>query len=363
MELSLRPYVSVGVAVAGAGLIAVVPLGAPALDIQTRAVQLASVEDVAADIAGAATALTADQEFPVSSLADVFTNTFANLENIGPELAQDPTPILSAIGANQLDYLSDFATAAERAGTNLVDALQSVPSVLSNASSDLASGDFYDAVTSIAQYLNQTPLDVLRPLDNGFFEIAQSIANNLDNVLAPTAFIDPDAPVSEASPILGNFAAPEWFTELLHAPMFAPHAAELAFAGVGQDIVDALQNGDSSLAFSDLLNGPSTIVDAFLNGYNLDDGPVRYLVDAVPDGLRTVSSEGLLSENGTVETIRNAMTTIAGDITHEAAKEALVSAAVDASAAASAASDVSSLLSADLAPNAGGWLVDLVGLF
>jgi hypothetical protein len=363
MEVSLRPYVSAGVAVVGAGLIAFVPVGAPALDIQTRAVQLASVEDAAADIASATPALTAGQEFPVSSLADVFTNTFANLENIGPELAQDPTPILSAIGSNQLDYLSDLATAAERAGTNLVDDLQSLPSVLSNASSDLASGDFYDAVTSITQFLNQTPLDVLRPLDNGLFEIAQSIANNLDNVLAPTAFTNPVAMVSEASPILGNFAAPEWFIELLQAPMFGPHAAELAFAGVGQDIVDALQNGDSSLAFSDLLKGPSTIVDAFLNGYNLDDGPVRFLVDAVPDGLTPVSSEGLLSEYGTVETVREAMTTIAGDITQEAAKEALVSGAVEAGAAASAASDVSSVLSADLAPNAGGWLVDLLGLF
>jgi hypothetical protein len=69
MELSLRPYVSAGVAVAGAGLIAVVPVGAPALEFQTRAVQLASVEDVANDLASLAPTLT-DQDFPVSTLAE-----------------------------------------------------------------------------------------------------------------------------------------------------------------------------------------------------------------------------------------------------------------------------------------------------
>src|ERR1700678_2865895 len=106
MELSLRPYVTAGVAVAGAGLIAAAPVGPPALDIQTRAVQLTSVDDAGEDITSGAASLTGDQEFPVTTWADVFTNTFANLEDIGPQLAQDPTPILSTIEANQLGYLS-----------------------------------------------------------------------------------------------------------------------------------------------------------------------------------------------------------------------------------------------------------------
>jgi hypothetical protein len=354
MELSLRPYLTAGVALAGAGLIAAVPLGQPALDIQTRAVQLASVDDIAADIAAADPGLT-DQEYPVSSLADVFTNTFANLENIGPELAQDPTPILSAIEANQLGYLSDLATAGERAGTNLVDVLQHLPTVLSNASSDLASGDFYDGVTAISQYLTELPLDVTRPLDNGFFEVAQSIVNNLDNVLEPS-----DNTYYADLGTIGNSTVPEWFTELVQAPLLAPQAAEDAFAGVGQDIVNALQNNDSTLAFTDLLNAPTTILDAFVNGYN-DGGMSRF--DAGSDIVKP-GSGGLLGENGTVETVREATTTIAGDITREAAKQDFVlSGAVDANAAASSVTDISALLSGDLAPNAGGSLVDLLGLF
>ncbi len=53
MELSLRPYVTAGVVVASAGLVAVAPLGPPALEIQTRAVQLASTDGLAADVVSA----------------------------------------------------------------------------------------------------------------------------------------------------------------------------------------------------------------------------------------------------------------------------------------------------------------------
>jgi hypothetical protein len=383
MELSLRPYVTAGVAVAGAGLIAAAPVGPPALDIQTRAVQLASVDDAAADITSAAASLTGDQEFPVTTWADVFTNTFANLEDIGPQLAQDPTPILSTIEANQLGYLSDLATAAETSGTNLVNGLQELPTVLSKASADLTSGDFYDAQTLISQYLTELPLNVTRPLDNGFFEVAQSITNNLDNLFEPQY----QNYVSDLS-TLGNSSTPEWFTELVQAPLLAPHAAEIAFAGVGQDIVDAMQNGDTTLAFNDLLNAPSTVVDAFLNGYNLDDGGISAnFVDAVPDIMKSVSAEGLLSENGTVETEREALTTVAGDIGAKRAEETLADASAATSSSAdlntvtgdvstllnpdtplgevaslfdpNAVADISSLLSADLAPNASGWVVDL----
>ena len=93
MELSLRPYVTAGVVVAGAGLIVAAPLGPSAVQIQTRAVQLTAVEGLAADMVGAAAA---PQEYPVSTLADVFTNAFANLQSLGSEFSGNLTPILTA---------------------------------------------------------------------------------------------------------------------------------------------------------------------------------------------------------------------------------------------------------------------------
>ena len=388
MELSIRPYMTAGVVVAGAGLIAVAPVGPSAVQIQTRAVQLVATEDLAAAVTGL---LPAVQDFPVSTWADVFLNAFSNLESLQSEFGLDGSPILQAIMDNQLIYSNDLATAAETAGTNLVTALQDFPNVLSNAISDLASGDVFDAETSIAQFLTQAPLSVLRPLENGFFEVAQSISGHLDNLLAGQDVARADL----ASEAFLPGSVPPWLTELMQAGLMAPHAAELALAGVSQDIVTAIQDGDSTLAFSDLLNAPSTILDAFVNGYNLGDdggGPAKF-VDAVPELMRSVSAQGLLSHEGAVATIREAMQTIAQDISPRKA-EAAVAGLVDAAGAVSASTDVhtliadlstllgpdtavgelvtafdpnaiadiTSLLTADLAPNASSWVVDLFAM-
>jgi hypothetical protein len=387
MEHSLRPYVTAGVVLAGASLIAAAPIGPAAVEIQTRAVQLTAIEGLAADVVSAAAA---PQEFPVSTLADVFTNAFANLESLGSEFTSNPTPIITALMENQLIYSNDLATAAETAGTNLVNALQDFPTVISNAMSDLASGDFFDAQTSITQFLTQAPLSVLRPLDNGFFEVAQSMSNNLENLFStPNLYANADS-LSDGS-LLSS--VPQWFSELVQAQLLAPHAAELAFAGVGQDIVTAMQDGDSTAAFNDVVNAPATILDAYLNGYNLGDdggGGIAKMLDAVPETMQNVSAQGLLSEEGTVATMREALETIAREISPQKALET-ADAAGAASASAdlntvvgdlgtllspdtalgelatafdpNAVADISSLLTADLAPNASGWVVDLFALF
>lgn len=345
MEFALRPYVTAGVAVAGAGLIAAAPVGQPALDIQIRAVQLASVDAVAD--------LTMGQEFPVATWADVVTDTSSNLQEIGPQIAADPTPVLSAIEANQAEYASVFAAGAEQSSTNLVNALQDFSTVLSNAASDISSGDVFDADLLITQWLTQTPLSVIRPLENAYFDVSQSITNNLDNVLNDTGSVYTSATAAvtpDITSVFGGGSIPLWFSELQQAPLLPGHAAEVAFAGVSQDIVNALQNNNDTLAFNDLLNAPSTIVDAYLNGYNLDDGGFvggAPAPDATAEAVMRISAaEGLLSPRGTVETSRAALETVAREISPERAREALT--AVDATAAASSTTDLHTLV-ADVA--------------
>jgi hypothetical protein len=386
MEVLLRPYVTAGVVIASAGLVAAAPLGPPALEIQTRAVQLVSVEGLAADVGSA---LATAQDFPVSTWSDVFSNASANLESLQSQFGSDGNPILQAILDNQAIYSNELTTAAENAGSNLANALQDFPNVLSNAMNDLAAGDVFDAETSISQFLIQTPLSVLHALNNGVFQVEESIASHWANLLAPGDITRADV-VSEA---LMQNSVPAWYSELVTAQLMAPHAAELAFAGVSQDIVTAIQDGNSALAFSDLMNAPSTILDAFLNGYNLgDDGGVAtQLIDAVPAAIRIDSAEGLLSPRGAVATIHEAIRTIAQDISPRRAEEAVAD-VVGASGASAdvhsvvgdlstllspdsalgelvtafdpnAVADITSLLTADLAPNASGWVVDLFALF
>lgn len=350
--------------------------------------QLTAFESLAADMVSAAAA---PQEFPVSTLADAVTNALANLQSLGSEFSGDLTPILTAFFDNQAIYAHDLLTAVETAGSNVLGALHDFPSLISTALSDLASGDIFDAETSIVHFLTQTPLSVISPLENGFFEVAQSMANHLSNLFARSEIVRADA---FASGGLLPSSAPPWITELIQAQLMVPHAAALAFAGVSQDVVNAIQDGNSALAFSDVVHAPAMILDAVLNGYNLgdDSGGATKLVDAVPEIMRNVSAQGLLSEQGTVATMREAMLTIARDISPLRAEEVPVAdAAAVANAGAdvhtlvadlatllspdtafgeiattlapNAVADITSLLTADLAPNAGGWLADLLALF
>jgi hypothetical protein len=139
---------------------------------------------------------------------------------------------------------------------------------------------------------------------------------------------------------------------------------------------------------------PSKPVAAVDNstGYNVGDDGGGGMNQFVTDIMRVDSAQGLLSENGAVETEREAVNTIANEISERAkGAQTLVDAGATASASAdlntlagdvssllnpdtplgelaslfdpNAVTDITSLLSADLAPNASGSLVDLLSLF
>jgi hypothetical protein len=170
------------------------------------------------------------------------------------------------VDANMTEYASELASAAQTSSSNLTTALQDLSTVLANATSDLQSGDVYDAETVINQYLIEAPESVIRPFEGAYFDITQSMVNNLDNVLS-----DGNAYFANAtSDLMQIFAVPQWFTDLEEAPLFGPNAAETAIAGVTQDVVDAWRSGDYTLALNDISNACSTIVDAYLNGYQVD---------------------------------------------------------------------------------------------
>lgn len=372
MELTLRPYVTAGVVVAGAGLIVAAPMGPAAVEIQTRAVQLASVD----------AALMAGQEFPIASWTDAYNDTVGNLQVLDQQISGDPTPILSQIEANLTGYANDLATGFQDSSTNLTNLLQELGSLLTTAVSDLQSGDVYDAITSISQLLLTSPLDVTRPIFNALFEIGQEMTNNLNNVLTPGGMFTAAAPDA-----ISISAVPLWFTDLREAPLFGPNAADYAFAGVSQDIINAIQEGNTNLALSDLANAPSTILDAYFNGYQIDGGPItKLLADTAIGRVAGLDpTEGAL--NGGREAIIRAKEIIAGDLGGRQPEMAATAASTGGDlhtvagdlstllnpdtplgefAAAldpNAVADLTSLLSGELAPNASTWVVDLFSGF
>jgi hypothetical protein len=385
MELSLRPYVTAGVVVAGAGLIAAAPVGPSALDIQTRAVQLVSVDDLGDPVS----ALSVDQEYPIASWTDAYNDTASNVQSLDAQMAADPHPVLSAIDANLTDYANELESAAHLSSSNLTNVLEDLSTVLTNATSDLQAGDVFDAQTSIWQFLLEDPASVSRPFEAAYFDISQSIANNLDNLLnSPSPYF-----TNAASDFTQFFTIPQWVTDLQEASLYGPNAAEYAMAGVTQDVVNAYQSGDYTLALNDISNAGSTIFDAYLNGYQVDDGgdPVAHdLSDLTGLQVGLDPTEGAL--NGGGESVLHAKEIVAGDLGHGVKTEDTLA---DASAVTSstadlntltgdvstllnpdtplgevaslfdpnAVADITSLLSADLAPNASGWVVDLFSAF
>ncbi len=260
MQQTLRPYASAGVILASAGLIAITPTAGPALDIQTRAVQLTST----------------DQPDPITTWADLITNTQTNLSALQAEFSQDPTPILDQIEANQSVYAQDLATAAQNAQNDLQTAIQGFPDVIQQSTSDLNSGDIYDALQGPYQYLLGSALEVNHDLANGGFQVAQAIADNVSNVLNDSGGLQPYLAFNDSVPL--------WFSELVTAPLYGPNAAMAGLDGVTADVVAAADNGDWTTVLSDLSNAPATVVDAYLNGY---DAP-NLVADVSTDALRRI---------------------------------------------------------------------------
>jgi hypothetical protein len=322
MELALRPYVTAGVVVAGAGLIAAAPIGQSALESQTRAVRL--VDNVAD--------LTVGQEFPITDWEGAYSDTIANLQDLQSQIAGDPHPIISAIENNMTTYANDLATGFQNSGENLTSDLQDLEKVLTIALSDLQSGDLYDASTSLSNWLLETPFDVSRPVVNAEFDVIQSMLNNLDNVLGLGGLAYGDGITADV-PV--DYAIPEWYSELATASLYGPNAAEYAMLGVTQDIINAWQGGDYSLALSDLSNAPSTIVDAYFNGYDAE-GMKGLFTDAATFRTGLDPSEGAL--NGGLENVRRAEEFIAGDLGGDVRT-------LDATAAASSPADLNAVIS------------------
>ncbi len=274
MQHALRPYASAGVAVVGAGLIALTPVGPASLDIQARAVRLSSVGS-ALDVGVSLD----DQAFPIVTPDQLISDTTTNLEALEAQIAADPTPILTQVLANQEVYAGELSTAAQNAENDFTAALQGLPDVLQQASANLSSGDLYDALYGPYSYLLSSELTINHDLLTGGSEVLQSITTNIDNVINDTgAVVSPYA--ADFVNATGN-GVPIWLSELIQAGLYPANAAMAAIDGVSDDISTALNGGDYTTALSDLANAPSTVLDAFLNGYDVDGAASPFVADAL----------------------------------------------------------------------------------
>lgn len=272
MQQALRPFVTAGVAIVGAGLIAVIPVAASLPELQQHAVALTATGaesdvlpvDLIDPLIKAVTAIPADQPYPLTSPADVVSTTIENVDGLVKQVVSDPAPILDQVVTNWLGYANDMVTAVQTSGSNLVDAVEELPTLLN--------GNLYDVITNLWSYELNLPFAVGEPLVGGVFEVLRGMASNLAELLGPSSYIAAGGTADFIIPAGTLVVPPEWLHDLVVAPLYGPNAAIYATAGVLQDVLDAAGSGHLATALADAFYGPSTIVGAFLNGYPVNLG-------------------------------------------------------------------------------------------
>jgi hypothetical protein len=223
MSPALRPGVTVGIALVGAGLIVVTPVTAPPPDIQARAVEFTAS--------------------PVDPYVDLVTNTFDNLSTVVTHWLADPLPILVQAAVNWFGYAQTAIDSFTAAGQAFVDGLVNLPDQLQTLADAVTTGD----------------------LEEAFAELV-IIALSIDPV---PALLDRLAAIPED--IAGNFVSAVLAT--IHAVqvpigLAAQNAAQATVAEVelvGQNFVNDLQDGDFTGALTQIIEAPAQIVNATLN--------------------------------------------------------------------------------------------------
>lgn len=253
MNLALRPYVTAGVALVGASVIAVTPLSPPP----------AAIDNAMARVSAAAVDLTAAVD-PITAWTDLFTRTPESILALADLIAENPAPILGQIVANWSGYGQTLGTALQTAGTGLSNYLTTqLPTALQTFSNQLTSGDMQGAAQTFS---------------GAIFGLAFGIGFPMLNVLSIPADITQN--FANAVATLPGFAGPVISAGL--SALMTLTGTTLATGAGAQAVVDAFKSGDPVGAVNALAAIPAVIADALLNGYESPDG-------GLSPGLLTVS--------------------------------------------------------------------------
>lgn len=235
MENALRPYMTAGIAVLGAGAIAVTPV-APALpEVQIPAIQLTATP-------------------PLTDWVDIFGTSFNHLVNIGEAWVDAPFPVIQQFLANQIGY-----------GTTVFDSLSDLVGVytpplagggLEHVFDLLFSGDIGDAFTQftqLARILGTEGYSAVQPM----LDIPAAMLQNVTDVVASITNSGVDSfGIGNGLGWLGMLAS-----SIPAASVFN------AFGDAVQPLIDDIATPLAE--FQNIINIPAMLADGFLNGSGL----------------------------------------------------------------------------------------------
>ncbi|UNC01308.1 hypothetical protein H5U98_07960 [Mycolicibacterium boenickei] len=270
MPHALRPYVTAGMAIAGASVIAVTPISAAPPQAPQRAVEYSSVQLSGAvqtldgqPTAGVAVSAIPPELTPAEAYQYFAMLTAAYVMDAVAPIVSNPTPILSQVLANQFWYANILAMGTVTGATNLLWNLEKVPEYLSTAATQLMAGDPAAAISTLwNNVVVGSVISVGMPLIPAL-EIPVAISQNIANVIATTPMM-----------VMG-----------LGFDVLATANSTVGAATASiRSIVDAAGSGDPTAVVNAILTAPANIASGFLiGGYpegntGLINGVVKHLV-------------------------------------------------------------------------------------
>ncbi|CDP84635.1 MULTISPECIES: hypothetical protein [Mycolicibacterium] len=234
MHVAVRSSLTAGVALVGAGAMAVTPLS-PA-----RPEPLApTTQSVAVDLTAATN--------PITAWTKLVNDTFGNVTRIGGAIASDPAPVLRQLITNDVGYVTSLATALSGAVAGLATTPGAVAEALQTVIGDINAGDYHQAGLDAINVVYAVVPAAFALL--GLAEMPMTITQNI----ADATSVGLTSLVGGLVPVLGTL-----------------QGAFVAAGDSAQAVADSVSSGNVADAVVNLINTPATLTGAVLNGYSYE---------------------------------------------------------------------------------------------
>jgi len=267
MQIAVRSSLTTGVALMGAGVIALSPVThQPMPDLHLPAIHASAVQ------------LTA-QVNPITQWGQIITEALQNTKGLVTEVIADPAPVLGQVVRNQIASAVTVGGSVRDYLVAVGQQLATTPESLQQAFQQLAAGHVADAVQTLYSAV-LTPFvlpilttSILTDVQAAFRKPVQNMLNVIDTAIT--------------SPSGAGWVLAAGF------PLLAVMSDVVTATGDGlQNIVNGLSAKNLAAVVNAIVTMPGAITGAVLNGYNGDGA-------------------GILGPNGIVQGLRNALGIIA----------------------------------------------------
>lgn len=248
MQIAVRSTYTAGVALMGAGVIAVSPVSPPLPDIHlpaahTSAVQLAALAQVN----------------PLTQWEQVITQALQNTQTLVGGVLADPAPVLGQIVKNQISSAGTLAGSLGDFLRSVVEQLGQTPGYIGDGLKSLASGHITEGLQTLFEAVL---LPIVTPI------ISTTILTDVQAVIRK--------PVQNLLNVIDSaITSPTGLGWLLTAgfPVLTIMSDAVTATGDSlQRVLDSVKAGNLIAAVGAVLAIPGTITGALLNGYNDDAG-------------------------------------------------------------------------------------------